>query len=172
MTQSCWKRPAQASGLSQKFLESVDEKPVDSSMLYRSVGFLTHGYEAIAAQALAAQREIIEAVAAEGPCVIVGRSADQVLAGHHKLFRVFITAGQESRIQRVMARDHLTQEETRQKAPKGGQRTRRLLQPADGNPLGGCDKLRSLPGYRLVWHRWRHPKPIVSTVRDQPKHET
>ena len=111
-------KAAQSSGLSHKFLESVDEKPVDSSMLYRSVGFLSSGYEAIASQALAAQREIIEAVAAEGPCVIVGRAADQVLEGHHKLFRVFLSASKEIRFQRVMARDHLTPEETAKQLDK------------------------------------------------------
>lgn len=164
-------KAAQTSGLSQKFLESVDEKPVDSSMLYRSVGFLTHGYETIAAQALAAQREIIEAVAAEGPCVIVGRSADQVLAGHHKLFRVFITASQESRIQRVMARDHLTQEETRKKLLKVdreraayyNQRTETHWGDATNYDLCLDTDWFGIDGAI---------KAIVSTVRDQPKHET
>lgn len=100
-------RAAQNSGLSRKFLQRMDEKPVDSSMLYRSVGFLTNDYEAIAGQALKAQREIIEKVAAEGSCVIVGRAADQVLAGKHTLFRVFITSGRENRIKRIMDRDGL-----------------------------------------------------------------
>lgn len=111
-------RAAQSSGLSKKFLQSIDEKPIDSSMLYQSVGFSTGSYEQIASQALSAQREIIEKIAAEGPCVIVGRSADQVLAGKYKLFRVFITSCEEKRIERIMERDHLTAVEAKRKMVK------------------------------------------------------
>lgn len=111
-------KAAQSSGLSRKFLQSVDEKPVDSSMLYRSVGFGVSGYETIAHQARKAQREIIETVAAEGPCVIVGRCADQILAQNYKLLRVFITAGEESRIQRVMKRDNLNEENAKKMLAK------------------------------------------------------
>lgn len=111
-------KAAQSSGLSEKFLHSIDEKPVDSSMLYRSVGFLTNGYETISSQALKAQNEIIGKIAAEGPCVIVGRSADQVLAGKYKLFRVFITSGRENRIKRIMERDGLTAADADKKLAK------------------------------------------------------
>lgn len=111
-------KAAQSSGLSQKFLQSLDEKPVNSSMLYRSVGFSTSAYEHIAKQAQKAQREIIEKVASEGPCVIVGRSADQILAGSHKLFRVFITSSEGSRIKRVMERDGLSEAEASKKLAK------------------------------------------------------
>lgn len=111
-------KAAEASGLSRKFLQSMDEKPVDSSMLYRSVGFLSGSYGAIAGQALQAQQEIIEKVAAEGPCVIVGRSADQVLMGKHKLLRVFISSGEEARIRRIMERDGIPEAEARRKLAK------------------------------------------------------
>lgn len=111
-------KAAQNSGLSSKFLQSMDEKPIDSSMLYRSVGFATGAYERIADQALKAQREILEKVAQEGPCVIIGRAADQVLAENHKLFRVFITSGRESRIRRIAQRDHLTETEAGKKLAK------------------------------------------------------
>lgn len=111
-------KAAQSSGLSHKFLQSVDEKPIDSSMLYRSVGFTSNNYKAIANQAMKAQTEIIEMVAAEGPCVIVGRSADQVLAGKHKLFRVFVTSSRETRIKHITERDHLTPAEADKKIAK------------------------------------------------------
>lgn len=111
-------KAAQSSGLSQKFLQSMDEKPVDSSMLYRSVGFSSIGYELIANQASMAQREIIEKIAAEGPCVIVGRCADQVLAEKYKLFRVFITSSQENRIKRIAKRDGLSVTEAGKKLVK------------------------------------------------------
>lgn len=111
-------KAAESSGLSEKFLKSTDEKPVDSSMLYRSVGFLSNDYSVIANQALQAQREIIEKVANEGPCVIVGRSADQVLMGKHKLFRVFISSQKENRIKRIMERDNLSAADANKKLTK------------------------------------------------------
>lgn len=109
---------AESSGLSRKFLQSVDEKPVECSMLYRSVGFTSSAYEKIADQAAQAQREIIEKVAAEGPCVIIGRSADQVLAGKHKLFRVFISSSRENRVRRIMEREGLTREKAEKKVAR------------------------------------------------------
>ncbi len=109
---------ANSSGLSQKFLQSIDEKPVDSSMLYCSVGFGTNEYKYIAGQALKAQREIIEKIASEGPCVIVGRSADQVLAGTRKLFRVFISSDVDCRIKRIMQRDNISAAEAKKKISK------------------------------------------------------
>ncbi len=109
---------AKSSGLSQKFLQSIDEKPIDSSMLYRSVGFGTNEYQSIASQAQKAQREIIEKIASEGPCVIVGRSADQVLAGTRRLFRVFISSGEDCRIRRIMERDHIPAAEAKKKINK------------------------------------------------------
>lgn len=111
-------KAAQSSGLSRKFLQSIDEKPIDSSMLYRSVGFQSNEYKTIRNQALNAQREIIEKIAAEGPCVIVGRSADQVLAGKYKLFRVFVTSGKENRVKRIMERDGITAAEAERKMLK------------------------------------------------------
>lgn len=111
-------KAAKSSGLSHKFLQSMDEKPIDSSMLYRSVGFGTNEYKSIADQAQKAQREIIEKIAAESPCVIVGRSADQVLAGSHKLFRVFISSSENNRIKRITERDHISEADAKKKLNK------------------------------------------------------
>ncbi|MBR1486468.1 MAG: MATE family efflux transporter [Synergistaceae bacterium] len=111
-------KAAKTTGLNRKFLESLDEKPISNSMLYRSVGFGTASYNNIAREALRAQREVIEKVAAEGACVIVGRLADQVLAGKYKLLRIFITSGSESRIKRIMERDSLSREDAIKKMNK------------------------------------------------------
>lgn len=108
-------KAAKSSGLSRKFLQSVDEKPIDSSMLYRSVGFGTNEYKSIADLAQKAQREIIEKIADEGPCVIVGRYADQVLGENYRLFRVFISSGEDNRTKRIIERDHLSAAEAGRK---------------------------------------------------------
>lgn len=107
---------AERSGLSQKFLQSItDENPIYRSMLYCSVGFSSSSYLQIAKQARIAQQEIIEKIAAEGPCVIVGRAADQILAGRYPLFRVFLASSAETRTRHIMERDHLTAEEAEDK---------------------------------------------------------
>ena len=109
---------AEESGMNLKFLQSADEKPIDSSLLYLSASFGTNEYSAIAKQAETAQREIIERVAQKGPCVIVGRCADQILSGSHKLLRVFITGCQEKRILRIQSREGLSPDEAKKKVAR------------------------------------------------------
>ncbi len=109
---------ANNSGLSRKFLESVDEKPIESRMLYEYNAFSSNQHPLIEGLANQAQSEIIERVAAEGPCVIVGRRADQVLKDKQNVFNVFITASTENRAGRVSKRDHLTERESLKKIAK------------------------------------------------------
>lgn len=111
-------RAAQKSGLNMKFLESMDEKAVKSQMLYSYTGFTSKEHSQIENMAAKAQREIIELVAEEGACVIVGRRADQILKGRDDLFRVFITAPFMSRVKRVMERDHVTEQDSISKVKK------------------------------------------------------
>lgn len=106
---------AKSSGLSQAFLENVDEQPIEPHMLYqRSIlaSGLPASLEGLANQA---QSEIIQRVASEGPCVIVGRRADQILSGRQDVFSVFITSSPDSRIKRVMERESLSQTESAKK---------------------------------------------------------
>ena len=58
-----------------------------------------------------AEVEIIKAIAAEGPCVIAGRSAFFVLQGMENKVDVFITASMEHRIERVMRKQGLSREQ-------------------------------------------------------------
>jgi len=54
-----------------------------------------------------AQSRIIKQIANEGPCVIVGHSADYFLANHPDLLSVYIHADWDARVQRVMQRNNL-----------------------------------------------------------------
>ncbi len=103
---------AEKTGLSQKFLEGVDEKKINLSMLYGYKGIGIVEYSNIALMADTAQREVVEAVAEKGSCVIIGRRADQILQDHPKLFRVFITASIDHRAERIMQREGLSKEES------------------------------------------------------------
>lgn len=58
-----------------------------------------------------AEKEILEAIADEGSCVITGRSAFFVLKGRPNKVDIFITASRELRIERVMAKQNMTRQE-------------------------------------------------------------
>jgi cytidylate kinase len=55
------------------------------------------------------QSKVIKKLAAEGPCVIIGRSADYVLRDSPDLLRVLIYADKKARVERVMKRNNLTE---------------------------------------------------------------
>lgn len=54
-----------------------------------------------------AESRTVRMLAAKGPCVVVGRLANWVLRDNPKLFRIFVTSGKQSAVNRVMAHDHL-----------------------------------------------------------------
>ncbi len=97
---------AQRSGLSVQYLASIDEKARGS---WEQIYTLDQP-EPLHSIADRAQREVIEQIASEGGCVIVGRRADQVLAGRRKLLRVFVTAPVERRAERIVQRDDIAPE--------------------------------------------------------------
>jgi len=57
------------------------------------------------------QSRIIKEVAQEGPCVIIGHSADYFLAEMPDLLNVYIHADWDARVQRVMERNNLSEHE-------------------------------------------------------------
>ena len=68
-----------------------------------------------------AQFDTIRRIADEGPCVIVGRCADYVLRDHENVINVFIKAGTEQRIKRIIkynGADPVRAEEILRKADK------------------------------------------------------
>ena len=101
------KETAKNSGLSEKYLESVDEKDITDAALYMSVGFMTPQYTSIRQIAANAQSEVIEKIASEGPCVIVGRRANEILKDKKNVVSVFVTASVEYRTKRIMEREGL-----------------------------------------------------------------
>lgn len=109
---------AKNSALSEKYLESVDEKEISDAVLYMSVGFLNPEYTSVRQIAANAQREVIEKIASEGPCVIVGRRANEVLRDRKNLVSVFVTASVEYRTKRIMEREGLDEKAARKKVLK------------------------------------------------------
>ena len=109
------KETAKNSGLSEKYLESVDEKDITDAALYMSVGFMTPQYTSIRQIAANAQSEVIEKIASEGPCVIVGRRANEILKDKKNVVSVFVTASVEYRTKRIMEREGIDEKAARKK---------------------------------------------------------
>ena len=109
------KETAKNCGLSEKYLASVDEKDITDAALYMSVGFMTPTYTSVRQIAANAQREVIQKIAEEGPCVIVGRRANEILKDRKNLVSVFVTASVEYRTKRIMEREGIDEKAARKK---------------------------------------------------------
>ena len=96
---------AQKKNLDKNYVAHVSEK--DVRMLYPS----TIGKHIIApdyighqtVQIMVEQKKLIEELAAQGDCVIVGRCADLILKEYHPL-NIFVYADQESKVTRCLER--------------------------------------------------------------------
>ncbi len=132
-------KAAQESGLSVKYLESQDEQSISIPNIYQSIGFGTKNYVPLEQKAANAQREIIEKIAAKGPCVILGRRADLILRDKTKLLSVFICASEESRVQHVMEREHMMEKEARQRIAKADRERSAYYNQASSSKWGEPD---------------------------------
>lgn len=109
---------AKKSGLCEKILENFDERP--KSLLYSiamdSYMFSLPGAgagESLEQQVYLATFNTIRHIAAEGPCVIIGRCADYALAGDPDHLSIFIHAPIEDRIRRVSERQGISPDKAR-----------------------------------------------------------
>ncbi|HCD69841.1 MAG TPA: hypothetical protein DEQ68_04360 [Ruminococcaceae bacterium] len=86
---------AQESGLDREFISDINKNaPQVLHELYLS--------STVVRDAIIAQKKIIEKIADEGSCVIVGRAADFVLKDRENVVRIFVKAPLEYRKKRVM----------------------------------------------------------------------
>ncbi len=86
---------AKESGLDPEFILDINKNSPD---VLHSLYFSSHAVRF----AMRAQNKIIRKIAQHGSCVIVGRGADQVLRDRPDVVRIFITASEEIRQQRIM----------------------------------------------------------------------
>ena len=86
---------AQESGLDKEFIYEINNNsPNVLHDLYLSTNVIQ--------QAVVAQEKIIQKIAENGSCVIVGRAADYVLRDYENVVRIFIHAPKEYRVARIM----------------------------------------------------------------------
>lgn len=107
---------AKKSGINLELLDTIDEKATNSLLYTLAMGSSIYGgstnvgYDIpINDKLFMTQSEIIKELAEEGPCVIVGRSADYVLRDHPCHLAVFVYADTKSRIARVAERNGIGQ---------------------------------------------------------------
>lgn len=123
-------RAASGVGLSQEFVESNDERfprflssTFSFSMGFSNMSWYQHPTSISGDSIYETQADVIRRLAATGPCVIVGRSADYVLRDNPLTINLFVHAPAECCIDRIIARGDI---DSREKADKLRQRTNRL----------------------------------------------
>ncbi|HEX2985348.1 MAG TPA: cytidylate kinase-like family protein [Caproiciproducens sp.] len=100
---------ADESGISEEVFQQADER-ASSSLLYSlMMGSYTlgncsdlNGDLPVSDNLFLIQANLMKKLAAQGPCVIVGRCADFILHNNKNLFRVFIHADRFARMDRVV----------------------------------------------------------------------
>ena len=92
-------------------IQSHDERPTNSFLYNLVMDTYSFGYNSssfvdmpISHKVFLAQFDTIKKIAAEGPCVIVGRCADYALHDYQNCIHLFIHADQKSKIKRIMER--------------------------------------------------------------------
>lgn len=102
---------AKKSGMKMELLESADEKLLNRFLdPYASMNS-TMG--TTNDRLFRVQSEIIREIAGRESCVIVGRQADKVLAGYDNCTKIFIYAPLERRVDTIMKRHDLNEQEAR-----------------------------------------------------------
>lgn len=114
---------AKRSGFNAEFLEKMENNMTNSLLYTLSTGFASGGFLgknglSLNDQAFLEQFDVIRQVAKEGPCVIVGRCADYVLANNNNCINIFIHADLNSRIKRIVNEYGVPADEAKNKITK------------------------------------------------------
>lgn len=108
-------RAAKESGFAEAAFENAEKKATNSLLYSIAMGMNSYGNQELGFSHLSlddriylAQADVIRKVAAEGPCVIVGRCADYTLKDMKNVINVFVWAELPFRIQRAIEIDQLS----------------------------------------------------------------
>lgn len=104
-------RMADETGLSESFIENAEQR------YSRLSGFHPGPYTGPSGEdeLFIKQSQVIQEIAAQGSCVIVGRCADYVLEDDPRLMKVFIFAGLQDKLARAVKYYHLDRDKAEQK---------------------------------------------------------
>lgn len=110
---------AKESGLCKEVFEKADERTSNSlsyafAMGYSYMGMFTPYMDVLSNDRLfKLQSDAICKLAEKESCVLVGRCADYILRDNPDCFSFFIHGSAESRMRRIVERQHVTEEEAR-----------------------------------------------------------
>ena len=110
---------ARESGFCKEIIQREDERPTSSFLYNLVMDTYSFGHGAAAAftdmplsqKVFLAQFETIKSLAEEGPCVFIGRCADEALLDRNDVLNVFIHASEDFRISRVKTYPEYSQQE-------------------------------------------------------------
>lgn len=105
------KKAALESGLSEEFITKTEESPINSIQFlsgnpYADIAGIRNTFYSESQTTYNAEKSVIEQIAQQGPCVIVGRCASAILPEKKRL-SVFIYADEEDKLRRVMFRNQI-----------------------------------------------------------------
>ena len=108
-------RAAKESGFAEAAFENAENKASNSLLYSIAMGMNSYGNQELGFSHLSlddriylAQSDVIRKVAAEGPCVIVGRCADYILKDVENAVHIFIHADMKFRLERAIRIDGLS----------------------------------------------------------------
>lgn len=101
---------AEKTGFDKKYIKETAEYTSSGSWMLSALAGRDYNGHTIQDEIWNVQREVVIGLAEEAPCVIVGRSADYILAEKADIMSVFIKADEESRIDRIVNEYHEVRE--------------------------------------------------------------
>ena len=113
-------RVAKESGFCEEMIKNHDERPTNSFLYNVVMDAYSFGYNSsfidmpISQKVFLAQFDTIKKIAAEGPCVIVGRCADYALADHENCLSLFIYGDAEAKAKRISETDNVSYEDAKE----------------------------------------------------------
>lgn len=114
------KLEAEESGYSEEYVQNNTDKLPNYRLYDLYSQYYSYGadeqpkYEAL----FTAEQKVMKRIAAQESCVIVGRASSYVFREYENALHVFISAGMEHKIRRVMHRDQMTEKEAERKIKK------------------------------------------------------
>jgi len=111
---------AKDSGMSEELVNYYDEMPSKSFLFSLAMDAYPMSFTEmpINQKVYQAQVDTIRKIANEESCAIIGRCADTILSDYENLVTVFIHAGMDAKIQRVMDRDELPRDKAKDRIIK------------------------------------------------------
>ena len=139
-------RAAKESGFSESIFENAEKKAHNSLLYSLAMGMNSYGTQdggfaglSLDDKAYLAQVKVINKVAVEGPCIIVGRCADYILRDRKNVTHIFICANPECRIKRIMEYEHILSDKAKDKMEKGDRARSNYYNYHTGQKWGRAD---------------------------------